>query len=98
MATRRHKRRKKKSAAPLCFLRLFVANQLSPTAIFEEFHHEISDKQVLSFCNELPVRAAAVVFDAIFASLPKSQGDGHAAVFLHHEVRRGETGFIREFR
>jgi len=66
------------------------------TAIFEKFHDEISDQEVLRLRDELPIRAATVVFDAVLASLPESQGDGHAAVFLHHQVRRGETGFVCE--
>ena len=69
----------------------------STAAIFEKFHHEISDEQVLRLCDELSIGAATVVFDAVLASLPESQGDGHAAVFLHHQVRRGETGFVCEF-
>ena len=75
----------------------YLRQSIPAAAIFEEFHHEISDKQVLRLRNKLPVRAAAVVFDAILARPPQGQGDGHAAVFLHHEMRRGETGFICEF-
>ena len=68
------------------------------TPLFQpkQFHHEISDQEVLGLGTQLAVGAGRMVGKAVFARVPHGPNDQHSPAFFEQEARTKASGFLQQ--
>src|SRR5688572_4908500 len=66
--------------------------------LLKDLHDKISGKQMLGLRDELAIRPARVIAQAVLTRFPNRQRYRHAPAFLHHQAGGFEAGFTREAR
>ena len=75
-----------------------LRNERKRASLFqaEKLDHEVSDKQVLGFGDELPVSPRGVVLQAVVPCVPDRDDDRHFAIFFIGQIASLETGLFSE--